>query len=204
MSDDTEDDTGRDSNYLLGISETDLKSGDPETLSLTPQQHETLKDRLHGDRLQDISYSERRYLVIGEGTESGAGTRRKNVCELLERRPNATSFRLEDFGFTSDDLDLWAAAFEILCEQATLIVGILEDFDGGYVWELGYLYRMQTRTRDILWLLKRIYGDEETNREKYDNGMAASHLSQLEEAVSERVVEWSDSDDLPDAVEELP
>jgi len=72
------------------------------------------------------------------------------VCARLDDRRNAVAFRLEEFGFEADDLDLWAPAFEVLSAQATWVVGVLEDFDGGHVWELGYLYRRQTTVRDAL------------------------------------------------------
>jgi hypothetical protein len=41
-------------------------------------------------------------------------------------------------------------------------------------------------------------------RERYDNGMAASHLAALEEAVDDRVIPWEAPNDLPDAVEAIP
>jgi hypothetical protein len=41
-------------------------------------------------------------------------------------------------------------------------------------------------------------------RERYDNGMAASHLAALEEAVGDRVIPWEDPDDIPAAVEAIP
>jgi hypothetical protein len=34
--------------------------------------------------------------------------------------------------------------------------------------------------------------------------MAASHLAALEAAAGERVVEWADPEELPDAVESIP
>jgi hypothetical protein len=34
--------------------------------------------------------------------------------------------------------------------------------------------------------------------------MAASHLATLEKAAADRVITWSDEDDLPDAVREIP
>jgi hypothetical protein len=126
------------------------------------------------------------------------------VRDLLDERPRAAAFRLEDFGFTGDDIEVWAPAFDVLAEMASSVVGILEDFDGGHVWELGYLYHRQTHVRDVLWLLKRIYEDDAVMRERYDNGMAASHLAALEAAAGERVVEWADPEELPDAVESIP
>lgn len=205
MSDPEEPGDGGDTGgFLPGVSETDIQQTGPEALTLTPDQHEMLKEKIHGPRYNQILYSERRYLVIGAGGDTDAADRRQLVCDLLDDRKDAAGFRLEDFGLTPDEIDLWAAAFEILCEQSTHIVGVLEDFDGGHVWELGYIYRMQTAVRDILWMLKRIYADQETQRDNYDNGMAASHLSHLEAAVSDRVIEWEDAADLQAAVEEIP
>lgn len=182
---------------------------DPETLTEddrlapTPEQHEQLKNGLHGDQLKQIKRADRRYLVIGRG-DGDAGDRRLRVCALLDDRIAATAFRLEDFGFTADELALWAPAFDILSEMATQIVGVLEDYDGGHVWELGFLYHYQTHVRNSLWLLKRLYSTQEEMRERYDNGMAASHLAALEEAVGNRVILWEDPADLPDAVEAVP
>jgi hypothetical protein len=176
---------------------------DDDRLAPTPEQHERLKNGLHGERLKRIKRADRRYLVIGRG-DGDAGDRRLRVCELLDDRIAATAFRLEDFGFTDEELELWAPAFDILSEMATHIVGILEDYDGGHVWELGFLYHYQTHVRNSLWLLKRLYSTQEEIRDRYDNGMAASHLAALEEAVGDRVILWEDPDDLPDAVEAIP
>lgn len=188
--------------YLDGVDSDELV--DDDQLQPTPKQHEQLKNGLHGDRFTAIKRSERRYLVIGRGGDDGPGKRRAEVCTLLDERRAAAAFRLEDFGFTGEELELWAPAFDILSEMATHIVGVLEDYNGGHVWELGYLYRYQTRIRDALWLLKRIYDSEAETREHYDNGMAASHLAALEEAAGDRVIEWEAPADLPDAVGSIP
>lgn len=176
---------------------------DDERLAPTPEQHERLKNELHGERLKQIKRSDRRYLVVGRG-DGDAGDRRLRVCELLDSRIAATAYRLEDFGFTGEELDLWAPAFEILSEMATRIVGILEDYDGGHVWELGFLYHYQTQIRNSLWILKRRYSTAEEMRERYDNGMAASHLAALENAVGDRVIQWDAPAELPDAVAAIP
>jgi hypothetical protein len=173
--------------------------------SPTPEQHEQLKNGLHDDELFDrLRRADRRYLVIGQGGEDGPGARRQTVCELLDDRDGATAVRLEDFGFTSDELALWAPAFDILSEMASHIVGVIEDFDGGHVWELGFLYHQQTHIRDVLWLLKRLYESDAEMRDRYDNGMAASHLAALEAAAGDRVITWDDPADLPDAVASIP
>jgi hypothetical protein len=190
------------SSYIDGVTPEDVQTD--AQLAPTPEQHERLKRGLHGDRFDDIRRATRRYLVVGRGGEGGPGTRRREVRDLLDDRSRAAAFRLEDFGFTGDDLAVWAPAFDVLAEMASYVVGVLEDFDGGHVWELGYLYHQQTHVRDILWLLKRIYEDDTVMRDRYDNGMAASHLAALEAAAGERVVEWSEPDELPDAVETIP
>lgn len=188
--------------YIGGVDAEKLD--DENRLRPTPDQHERLKDALHGDPLEAIKRAERRYLVIGRGGDDGPGERRREVCRLLDDRAEATAFRLEDFGFTGDELELWAPAFDILSEMASSVVGVLEDFDGGHVWELGFLYHHQTHVRDVLWLLKRIYEDEAKMRERYDNGMAASQLAALEDAADDRVLTWEDPADLPEAVESIP
>ena len=187
---------------LIGdIADSDLHN--EATLSLTPEQHQRLKDGLHGARFADIRRADRRYLVVGSGS-GASGELRQRVCARLDDRRDAVGFRLEEFGFDDDDLDLWAPAFEVLSAQATWVVGVIEDFDGGHVWELGYLYRQQTSVRDVLWLVKRAYDDPETQRAKYKNGMAASHLAALEAAVGERVVEWATAGELDDAITQVP
>jgi len=197
---DPEDSDERD-DYIDDVDSEELT--DDDRLAPTPEQHERLKNGLHGERLKRIKRADRRYLVIGRG-DGDAGDRRLRVCELLDDRIAATAFRLEDFGFTDEELELWAPAFDILSEMATHIVGILEDYDGGHVWELGFLYHYQTHVHNRLWLLKRLYSTQEEIRDRYDNGMAASHLAALEEAVGDRVILWEDPDDLPDAVEAIP
>ncbi|WP_306061757.1 aminopeptidase [Natronococcus wangiae] len=177
--------------------------GDEGRLNPTPEQHERLKNGLHGELFTDIRRADRRYLVIGRGSGE-PGERRRKVCELLDERRGAIAFRLEDFGFTGDELDLWAPAFDILSEMSSSTVGVLEDYDGGHVWELGYLYRYQTTVRNAFWMLKRVYDGEAEMRERYDNGMAASHLTALEEAVSDRVITWEHPEDLPEAVKSIP
>lgn len=191
-----------DSVYIDTIDSDELL--DAEGLDPTPERHERLKSGLHGGLFRAIKRADKRYLVIGRGDESGPGKRRRRVCTLLDERPDANAYLLEDFGFSNDELDLWAPAFDVLSTMATYVVGIIEDFDGGHVWELGLLYRYQTHVRDILWLLKRIYGTEEKMRERYDNGMAASHLAALEEAASTRVITWEDPGDIPSAVDKIP
>jgi hypothetical protein len=181
---DPEDSDERD-DYIDDVDSEELT--DDDRLAPTPEQHERLKNGLHGERLKRIKRADRRYLVIGRG-DGDAGDRRLRVCELLDDRIAATAFRLEDFGFTDEELELWAPAFDILSEMATHIVGILEDYDGGHVWELGFLYHYQTHVRNSLWLLKRLYSTQEEIRDRYDNGMAASHLAALEEAVGDRVI----------------
>ncbi|QLH78864.1 aminopeptidase [Halosimplex rubrum] len=196
--------TESDPDYVDGVDGAGLVDASPDSLTLTPRQHERLKTHLHGDRLNDIQYSDRRYLVVGRGGDDGPGQRRRRVRDLLDDRREATAFMLEDFGLSGDEIDLWAPAFEILCEQATHVVGVLEDYGGGHVWELGYLYHEQSRVRDVLWLLKRAYESDERRRERYDNGMAAAHLAALERAADERVVHWRGASDLDRAVGEIP
>lgn len=203
MADDPEPDaTDEDAPYVGGVDPEELVG--EERLRPTPRQHERLKSALHGsDRFDDIRRADRRYLVVGRGGD-GPGERRRRVCARLGERRGASAFRLEDFGFTGDELDLWAPAFDILSAMASHVVGVLEDFDGGHVWELGYLYHHQTHVRDVLWLLKRIYDSEEETRERYDNGMAASHLAALEEAAGDRVITWNGVAELSDAVDRIP
>lgn len=197
-----EDEPESDERYLESVEGEDLV--DANTLSLTPEQHESLKSLVHGSGLfAEIVNAETRYLVVGRGGGE-EGERRKRVQKMLGDRRSATAFRLEDFGLTGDDIAIWAPAFDVLSETATHVVGVLEDYDGGHVWELGFLYHRQSHVHDSLWILKRVYDDEDLQRERYDNGMAASHLAALEKAVEDSVVTWRTEEDLKDAVGEVP
>lgn len=192
---------GPDNPYIDDIEADEVIEGD--RLRPSPEQHQRLKNALHGRLLTEIRQADRRYLVIGSG-DGGPRRRRRRVTDLLGDRPGATAFQLEDFGLADAELALWAPAFEVLAEMASNVVGVLENFDGGYVWELGYPYHQQARVRDVLWLLKRIYGPSEEMRRRYDNGMAASHIAAIEEIASDRVIHWEDPNDIPAAVDRIP
>ncbi len=204
MTDDSGAEKGDEHSAYIGGVDSDAVVDDAQ-LKLTPQQHEQLKDQLHGSsQFDEIKHADTRYLVVGRGGEEGPGARRLLVCEQLDDRRGAAGFRLEDFGFTAQNIDLWAPAFDLLAAMASHIVGVLEDFDGGHVWELGYLYHQQRHVRDSLWLLKRLCESNAEMRRQYDNGMAASHLAALEESARDRVINWRDEADLREAVEKIP
>lgn len=171
-------------------------------ITLTPAEHQRVKELVHGPLLNRIEGRDRRYLVVGAGGEAGAATRRSIVYDALESRtdPPATAVRLEDFDLTPEEIRLWTRVFDILCGVATHVVAVLEDFDGGYVWELGLLFAPSYR--DKTWVLKRRYPDPETERERFDNGMAASHVNAL--LTGDRAREWTTTADLRDAVDEIP
>lgn len=170
-------------------------------ISLTPAEHQQIKDLVNED-LSELKGYERRYLNVGAGGETEAATRRKTVYDLLDGRTNppAVAFRLEDYGFTTEDIRLWCRGFDILCGRATHIVAVVEDFEGGYVWELGLLFAPTYREK--AWILKRSYEDAAVERAKYENGMAASHVELL--LTGPRCHEWSDAGELRDAVGEIP
>ena len=173
-----------------------------EGIQLSPAQHQRIKDLVNGEKMARIEGHNRRYLVAGAGGETGAATRRDTVYQLLDNRedPSAIAMKLEEFGLTPDEIELWTRVFDILCGRATHIVGVLEDFDGGYVWELGLMF--SSLYREKVWVLKRRYLDPGVEREKYANGMAASHVRAL--LTGDRGHEWTDADDLREAVEEIP
>ncbi|MFC4544091.1 hypothetical protein ACFO5R_19380 [Halosolutus amylolyticus] len=173
-----------------------------ESVTLTPSEHQRIKDVVTGEAMDRIKGHDRRYLIAGAGGETGAATRRTMVRDLLDARtdPPAVALRLEDFDLTPEDIRLWHRVFDILCGRATHIVTVLEDFDGGYVWELGLLFAPSYR--DHVWVLKRRYPDEGIERERYDNGMAASHVKLL--LTGDRCHEWVDVDELRDVVDEIP
>lgn len=171
-------------------------------IRLTPSEHQRVKDLVNGDQLNRIRGHERRYLVVGAGGETGTATRRRIVYDLLDSRtdPPAVATQLEDFGLTPEEIRLWTRVFDVLCGMATHVVGVIEDFDGGYVWELGLLFAPSYREK--VWVLKRRYPDADEERERYDNGMGASHVELL--LTGPRAREWTDVDQLRDAVEEIP
>ncbi|WP_348611640.1 hypothetical protein [Halobaculum rarum] len=173
-----------------------------ESISLTPTEHQRIKDLLNGDRLNRIKRFDRRYLVVGAGGDSAAAERRMIVYDLLDERgdPPAIATRLEEFGLTPDDIRLWGRVFDILCGEATHIVAVIEDFDGGYVWELGLLFAPEYRQK--VWVLKRAYESEEEERRRYENGMAASHIKLL--LTGEQSVEWWDVEDLRAMTTRIP
>lgn len=139
-------------------------------------------------------------MVIGSN-QGDRGERRIDVRDQLDRRQDATGYRLEDFGLTRDEMHLWAAGFDLLAAMATHVPAVLEDFDGGHTWELGELYPDR---RSLLWLLRRVYADAGVMRDRYDHSMAASHVEEMLEYDPDRVIDWRDPDDLPDAVRQIP
>ena len=173
---------------------------DVDGLSLSFEEYERLKTLQHGDQFRKLAYSDRIYLIVGAGGDTEKAARRRTVTDELDQRADATAIRLEEFGLTSDDLALWATTFELLCDRATHIIVIIEDYEGGYVWELGYLF--QESLRELVWVLKRDYGTVDENRTHYDNGMAASHLRLLENAA--RTVRWETDAGLIKCLDRLP
>ncbi|WP_276254522.1 hypothetical protein [Halomontanus rarus] len=171
-------------------------------IHLTPSEHQRIKDLVNSPQLDRIKGHDRRYLVAGAGGNTGAATRRKTVYDLLDSRsaPPAVAMQLEDFGLTPEEIRLWTRVFDILCGMATHIVAVIEDFDGGYVWELGLLFAPSYRAK--AWVLKRRYPDEETERERYDNGTGASHVELL--LTGDHSLEWTGVTELRTVVDEIP
>jgi len=193
-------------NDKLDRTETPLPTQDEPTteledISLTPAEHQQIKDLVNND-LDQIKQYDRRYLSVGAGGNATAASRRQLVYDALNARTNppAVAFRLEEYGFTTEDIRLWVRAFDILCGRATHIVAVIEDFDGGYVWELGLLF--SPSYRDKTWILKRVYDDPQTERNKYENGMAASHVEYL--LTGPRCHEWTNTEALQDAIGNIP
>ena len=173
----------------------------PEEVRLTPEEHEVIKHVLYGtERLTTFSSFDRRYLVNGAGGDGGAAANRRAVYEQLGRRSNAESMRLEDFGLDGDDIELWVPVFDILCGRATHIVAVIEDFDGGYRWELGTMERPEYKEKS--WVLRRLYDSEAEHRAQYDDGMAESQLRGWE--ARDRCFRWVDREELLTLVERIP
>ena len=193
------DENGREEGEIP--SEAELTRG-LEDIELTPEEHVHIKNIVHGEQFAEVVRHDRRYLVVGAGGDSDAAHRRHIVVNLLDSRtsPPSIAMRLEDFGLTSNEMRLWTRVFDILCGTVTHIVGVIEDLDGGYVWELGLMFA--PTYRDKGWVLKRRYADEDEERQRYDNAMGASHVKLL--LTGPRAQEWSDEDELQDAVREIP
>lgn len=176
-----------------------------DTLALTPVQYEALKERvLSDDIFEATSYTERCYLVFGKGGDDDRAARRDRVTELLDRRRSSLACQLEDFGLGRDEMEAWVPAFEILVYRATHVVGVFEDYDGSYEYELGYLTHYQRTEGNLVWLLRRRYPDPDEHRAHYDGGMPEAHLQWIASAAADRLIEWMDPADLPDAVREIP
>lgn len=171
-------------------------------IELTPQEHQRVKQLVHGERFAELVHHDRRYLVVGAGGDSGAARRRALVVDLLDgrTRPPSIAIQLEDFDIDVDEMRLWARVFDILCGTVTYVAAVIEDFDGGYVWELGLLFAPSYRGK--VWVLKRRYEDESTERSRYQNAMAASHVALL--LTGDRAQEWVDEEELRAAVERIP
>lgn len=197
-----EDPLGREESASETIPDEDEILAGLTDIQLTPTEHQRIKDLINGEQLDRIKGHERRYVVAGAGGETGAASRRQLVYDRLDRRANppAVATQLEDFGLTPEEIRLWTRVFDILCGMATHVVAVLEDFDGGYVWELGLLFAPSYREK--AWVLKRRYPDEATERDNYDNGMSASHVKLL--LTGSQAYEWTDTDELRAAVDEIP
>ncbi len=196
------DSAGETSHDAAGIPDEDTLLAEVSAIELTPAEHQRIKDIVHGPLLNRLASHDRRYLIVGAGDDSAAATRRAIVYEALDGRtdPPATAIRLEDFDLTPDEIRLWTRLFDILCGVATHVVAVVEDFDGGYVWELGLLFAPAYREKT--WVLKRRYPDPRTERERYDNGMAASHVRAL--LTGDRAHEWTAPSQLREAVAKIP
>ena len=173
-----------------------------EGVSLSPAEHERVKDLVHGPQFQRHKGFDRRYLVVGTGESGAASQRRQLVYDQLDARtdPPAVATQLEDYDLTNDEIRLWVRVFDLLCGMCTHITAVIEDFDGGYVWELGLIFAPSYREKT--WVLKRRYRDEQREREQFANGMAISHVKLL--LTGERAQEWTNETELREAVRAIP
>jgi len=175
-------------------------AGEIPDFKISPEEHARLKNKLFTSDFGRLKRFDERYLVCGSGSNGDAATRRDTAYDILDSRDDATAFKLEDFGFTGEDMDLWWRGFDILCGRATKIAVVIEDFHGGYASEMAYLWRDEYRART--WLVTRIYDDEATMREQYDDPMARS--CSIAFAREGRVFEWDDPSAFREAVERIP
>jgi hypothetical protein len=53
--------------------------GELTEITLTPAEHQRVKDLVNGDHLDEVRGHERRYLVAGAGGETDATSRRRHV-----------------------------------------------------------------------------------------------------------------------------
>jgi len=169
-------------------------------VSLSPDQHQRIKNIVHSDSFRGFLTHRRKYLICGSGSDSDAIDRRQMVYDRLDGRTEAAATQLEDWGLTKDEIEFWVHLFDKLCHHCTHIVAVLEDFDGGYVWEMGLLFAPSYR--DDVWVLKRTYDNPATEREHYENGMAASHTRLL--LTGDRAYEWQTQQELADSLSNIP
>lgn len=167
---------------------------------LTPEEHAAVKDVINGEKMQRFKAHENRYVVVGAGEASDAWERRMVVYDHLNNRQKSAAMTLEELGLGDDEIRIWAAVFQLLCDLASQVVAVIEDFEGGDTWELALLFAAEYR--DFAWILKRKYEDEQTERERYDNSMGISHIKLL--LTGDHAQEWRDIEDLKVCVSNIP
>ena len=188
------------------FSGSDKRNKNTDNHSLSPEQNQRILDAIYNKaQLTSLKNTDRTYLVFGPGEgKEEEYMRRKKVRDKLDKRPNAEAYFLEDFDLTEDDMDVWCHGFNQLAGLSSDAVGVFEEYNGGYVWEMGLLFSRDYNDEDIdRWFLKREYEDEEKSREKYDNSMAYSDLKSMEKTVADQLLKWKTEEELMEKVDEI-
>lgn len=165
--------------------------------SLTPAEYERLKSAVFSESFHALLASETSYFVLGNYDDGPREARLELVAERLSARGD------ESYAFLMKDVpegwDLWTAKFEVLASRADYLVPVLEDNHGSHHWEVGRIAAPAYRPK--VHALKRAYGSEEREHERFD-AMVADFLDVLDR--DGRVCFWREEADLRECVDGLP
>jgi hypothetical protein len=164
--------------------------------SYTPEEYARLKRAVFSDPFRQILRADRTYFVLGKYDGAGRERRLELVKSTLNEREGAFAYLMKD---VPDAWEFWPTKFRILAQRATRIVPVLEDTEGSHDWEFGVVSGPEFRPK--VFVLKREYGSEEVEREKF-HALPAEFVEVLDR--DGRVARWRDEEELEKGVEEVP